>query len=83
MKVIILIMFLCSATSNTCLAPYQWSGTFKDPYDCMLKGYEVALKKTQKIGRTDINKDRIFIKFKCLEKAIIIPKEKPKPGINL
>ena len=82
MKVIILIMFLCSATNNTCL-PYQWPGTFKDPYDCMLKGYEEALNKTQEIGRTDINNDQVFIKFKCLEKAIIIPKEKPKLGINL
>ena len=83
MKVIILIMFLCSATSNTCLAPHQWPGTFDDPYDCMIKGYEEALKKTQEIGRTDINNDRVFIKFKCFEQSIIMPKEKPTPGINL
>jgi hypothetical protein len=49
----------------------------------MFKGYEEALKKTIEIGRTNINKDRVFIKFSCLEKDIIVPKEKPKPGLNL
>jgi|TARA_R110002020_G_C15731618_1_gene724146 hypothetical protein len=77
MKVIMLIMFLCSGTSNTCL-PYQWPETFNDPYECMLKGYEEAFNKTEEIGRTDVNQDAIYIKFRCLEKAIIIPKEKPK-----
>jgi hypothetical protein len=83
MKVVVLILFLCSATSNTCIAPHQWPETFTDSYDCMFKGYEEALKKTIEIGRTNINKDRVFIKFSCLEKDIIVPKEKPKPGLNL
>ena len=79
----ILVLFLCSKVHNTCLPPHQWPVMFNDPYECMLKGYAEAFKKTQEIGRTDINNDQVFIKFKCLEKVIIVPKEKPKPGINL
>jgi hypothetical protein len=83
MKEIILILFLCSATNNTCLPPHQWPVMFNDPYECMLKGYAEAFKKTQEIGRTAVNNERVFIKFQCLETNIIIPKEKPKPGLNL
>ena len=81
MKELILILFLCSATNNTCLPPYQWPVIFNDPYECMLKGYEEAFIKTQEIGRAEVNKERVFIKFECLETNILIPKE--KPGLNL
>ena len=36
-------------------------------YECMLEGYEMALDKTLEIGRYDINRHGIYIKFGCKE----------------
>ena len=33
----------------------------------MIEGYQMALEKTIEIGREDINKNRIYIKFGCNE----------------
>jgi len=44
----------------------------------MVTGYEESAKKMREIGPEDVNKSRIYIKFDCLERAIIVPKEKPK-----
>ena len=74
----ILVLFLCSATHNTCLPPYQYHLPFKDAHNCMVTGYEESAKKMREIGPEDVNKSRIYIKFDCLERAIIVPKEKPK-----
>ena len=42
------------------------------------KKYAEALRKTEEIGKEEINKHKIYIKFDCIESTIIIPKEKPK-----
>jgi hypothetical protein len=44
----------------------------------MVSGYEESAKKMKEIGQEEVNKHKVYIKFNCLEKAIIIPKEKPK-----
>jgi hypothetical protein len=44
----------------------------------MVTGYEESAKKMREIGPEDVNKSRIYIKFDCLERAIIVPKPKPK-----
>jgi len=44
----------------------------------MVTGYEESAKKMREIGPEDVNKSKIYIKFDCLERAIIVPKEKPK-----
>ena len=44
----------------------------------MVAGYAEALRKTEEIGKEEINKHKIYIKFDCIESTIIIPKEKPK-----
>jgi len=74
----ILVLFLCSATHNTCLPPHQFHERFKDSYKCMVVGYEESAKKMQEIGREEVNQHKVYIKFNCLEKAIIVPQEKPK-----
>ena len=74
----ILVLFLCSKVHNTCLPPHQFHESFEDPYKCMVAGYEESAKKLKEIGPTDVNKSRIYIKFDCLERPIIVPKEKPK-----
>jgi len=32
----------------------------------------------KELGREEVNKHKLYIKIDCLERAIIIPKEKPK-----
>ena len=78
MKVISLILYMCSVTANTCMPPFVWPTQFGDSYECMIAGYEEAIRKTKEIGREEMNKHKIFIKFDCIESKIIIPKKKPK-----
>ena len=60
-------MIICSATTGTCLPPFQLDNFYKDGYDCMLDGYKMSLEKTEEIGREEINKHKIYIKFGCNE----------------
>ena len=60
-------MIICSATSGQCLPPFQVDKFYKDGYDCMLDGYKMSLQKTKEIGREEINKHKIYIKFGCNE----------------
>ena len=78
MKVISLILYMCSVTANTCMPPFVWPTQFGDSYECMIAGYEEAIRKTKEIGREEMNKHKIFIKFDCVATTIIIPKEKPQ-----
>ena len=47
------------------MPPYQWPERFKDSYDCMQFGYEEAHKKMEEIGRVEVNKHGIYIRFTC------------------
>ena len=60
-------MIICSATTGTCLPPFRLDNFYKDGYDCMLDGYKMSLDKTEEIGREEINKHKIYIKFGCNE----------------
>ena len=60
-----LVLIICSFESNTCIPPIEYRITFDDGYDCMVAGYKQSLLKTEEIGRTDINKHNIYIKFSC------------------
>jgi hypothetical protein len=60
------------------MPPYHWPTQFETSYDCMVAGYEEALRKTQDIGAKEINTHKIYIKFDCIETTIVIPKKKPK-----
>jgi len=63
----VLTMVICSAVAGQCLAPFNIYKEYKDGYDCMVDGYQMALDKTVEIGREEINKNRIYIKFGCNE----------------
>ena len=78
---LILTLFMCSLYAGECMPPHQWPERFKDSYDCMQFGYEEAHKKMEEIGRLEVNKHGIYIRFTCTqitEEKIILPK--PKPG---
>ena len=77
-----LILYMCSAIQQTCLDPYIWPDRFYDKYGCLVEGYKESEKKIKEIGREDVNKHDIYIKFECHEYKIILPKAKPKPKIT-
>ena len=62
---ILLTLIICSQVSNTCMPPYPWPETFDTTYDCMIFGYEESLKKMEEIGRQEVNKHNIYIRFTC------------------
>jgi hypothetical protein len=62
---ILLTLIICSQVANTCMPPYPWPETFDTTYDCMIFGYEESLKKMEEIGRQEVNKHNIYIRFTC------------------
>ena len=68
---ILLSLIICSQVANTCLEPYPWPETFRTQYDCMVFGYEESLKKMHQIGKEEVNKYNMYIRFTCtLENTI-------------
>ena len=68
---IILSMIICSQVAGTCLEPYPWPEKFNTQYDCMMFGYQESLNKMEQIGRTEVNKYNMYIRFTCtLENTI-------------
>ena len=76
-----LFMILCSSVANTCVQPIPIKTMYDNHYDCLIKGYENSLEKIKEIGKDDINKLGIYVKFEC--KEIILPPEKPKKPVKM
>ncbi len=68
---IILGMIICSQVAGTCLPPYQWPTAFNSQYDCLMFGYEEALKKMEELGPEDVNKYNMYIRFTCTPETTI------------
>ena len=49
----------------TCMPPYPWPERFDTTYDCMTFVYEESLAKMKEIGREEVNKHDIYIRFLC------------------
>ena len=64
---ILLTLIMCSYTEATCMPPYQWPEYHRDFYDCFQKGYEQSHKKMEEIGRAEVNKYQLYIRFTCEE----------------
>ena len=62
---IILTLIMCSQVQVACLDPYPWPEKFKDVYDCMQFGYAESQKKMKEVGREEVNKHGIYIRFTC------------------
>ena len=62
---IILTLILCSLPQGECMNPYQWPSEFNSTYDCMIAGYEESIIKMEEIGREEVNKYKLFIRFTC------------------
>ena len=61
----VLSLLICSQVAGTCLEPHTWPDTFRSQYDCLMFGYEESFKKMKEIGREEVNKHGIYIKFYC------------------
>lgn len=78
----ILTMIMCTSVYNMCLEPFEMQTRYNSHYECMIAGYEEALKKAQEIGPEEVNKYGTIIKFYCMDETLILPKPKPKVGIE-
>ena len=65
----VLTMIMCAFVEGktTCMPPHQFEKTYIDGYECMLSGYTKAYDKIVELGRDDVNKYNIYIKFGCYE----------------
>ena len=68
---IILSLIICSQIQGVCMAPYEWPEKFNTSYDCMTFGYEESLVKMKEIGREEVNKHGIYIRFLCTPEETI------------
>ena len=62
---ILLTMIICSQVANACMDPYPRPETFNSQYDCLMEGYKQSIVKMEELGRTDVNKYNMFLKFYC------------------
>jgi hypothetical protein len=62
---ILLSLIICSQLAGSCLEPYPWPEKFDNQYDCMVFGYQESLNKMQQLGREEVNKYNMYIRFTC------------------
>ena len=62
---VILVMVLCSSVENSCMPPITYPTLYEDSYTCMVDGYKKSLNQTLKLGKDDVNKLGLYIKFGC------------------
>ena len=67
----ILTLIICSQVAGTCIDPYTWPDTFRTQYDCLTFGYEESLKKMKEMGREEVNKYNMYIKFYCTPQPVM------------
>ena len=67
----ILGLIICSSVYQTCLPPHEWHEKFNTHYECMMFGYEESIKKMKEIGREEVNKYNVYIRFTCIPEQTI------------
>ena len=65
----VLTMIMCAFVEGktTCMPPHTFDTKYEDGYSCMLDGYTKSHDKILELGREDVNKFNIYIKFGCNE----------------
>ena len=51
--------------AGSCLPPIEHTEYYRDLYTCLDAGYKESSVQLKKLGPTDVNEKRIFIKFYC------------------
>ena len=73
MKIVSLILYMCSTISNNCPSSTVAGYQFNNHYDCVASGYRIAhntflnLEKTEEFEREKIEREKLVIKFECKE----------------
>ena len=62
---IVLVMVLCSSAHNSCMPPITYATLYEDSYSCMIDGYQKSINQTVKLGKEEVNKLGLYIKFGC------------------
>ena len=62
---IMLTMLFCSAVHNQCMQPHVMPETYSSWYTCMVAGYTEGKRKTIEVGREQVNRNGVYIKFYC------------------
>ena len=62
---ILMSLIICSSVAQECMPPLQHPTTFKSKYDCLHFGYKESQKRLEDIGRVEVNKHGIYIRFIC------------------
>ena len=63
----ILTMIICSGISGQCMPPFTFEKSYIDGYECMLDGYQKSYDRIEAMGKDEVIKHRIYIKFGCNE----------------
>ena len=65
----VLTIIMCAIVEGktSCMPPHTFKTKYEDGYSCMLDGYTKAHDKIVELGRDDVNKYNIYIKFGCNE----------------
>ncbi len=56
-------MIICTSVYQQCLDPFPMPDRYNSHYECMIAGYNEAIRKAKEIGPEDINKYGTIIKF--------------------
>ena len=65
----VLTMVMCAFVEGktTCMQPHSFEDKYTDAYSCMLDGYTRSYDKIVELGKDEVNKFNIYIKFGCNE----------------
>ena len=66
----ILSMIICTSVYNACLEPFPMPEKYNSHYECIVAGYEEAIKKAKEMGPKDINQYGTIIKFYCQQQEV-------------
>ena len=75
-----LYMIMCSLIAGECMTPHKMEESYNSLYSCLNAGYKESYRKSEEIGKEEVNKHQIYLKFMCKNEKedFIVPKPKPK-----
>ena len=66
-----LFILICTGVSGQCMPPIEMQKTFDTQYDCLIAGYDTSKNMMIDIGKEEINKNDLYLKFVCTPKVEI------------
>ena len=64
-----LVWIVCSQITNLCTAPMTNPNLFDDFKSCQIEGYKQSQKIIERSDPINVNENKIYIKFGCVETA--------------